>query len=393
VAAIDPGPAVSSATGPSPRLKAVLGVLMGLGALGFLGGLAAGSARATWGVFLINLLFWSGLAAAGPAIAGIFELTEARWAARLRRIATTTVAFMPVSFVLFVVLLLGMGVLYPWVAQPIPKKAVWLNVPFFVFRTVVGVGILYWLSVRFARAVHASPAGAAQEPGRAERARLAVGLLFAFVLVGSLFGYDLVMTLEPTWFSGLFGGYFVVTMLYSGFAFLVLLIAIRSFGRPGWEMPPTEMQDLAKLVFATSVLWMYFFFSQYLVIWYGNVPIETRYVVSRFFEDPWRTLAVIAFLIGWLIPFAYLLGRLTGRPPGQHRLLVTVACLALIAIFIERHVLVLPSVIAGAEHGGATTGLLDIVMPTMMSLGFGAAFVASYFVFVPRLGLTSRIEG
>src|SRR5262249_53441955 len=155
-----------------------------------------------WALFLANLLFWSGLSAAGPAIAGILELTEARWAARLRRIATTTVAFMPVSFVLFLLLLVGVRTLYPWVMGPIPSKAIWLNVPFFVFRIVLGVGALYWVSVRFAMAVHLSPAGASEEPGKAERARLAVVLLFLFVIVGSLLGFDLVMSLDPHWFSG-----------------------------------------------------------------------------------------------------------------------------------------------------------------------------------------------
>ena len=69
----------------------------------------------------------------------------------------------------------GLRALYPWVTVPIPKKAAWLNVPFFVLRTIVGVGALYWVSVRFAKAVHRSPAGASEEPGKAERASLAVG--------------------------------------------------------------------------------------------------------------------------------------------------------------------------------------------------------------------------
>jgi hypothetical protein len=333
----------------------------------------------------VNLLFWSGLAAAGPAIAGIFELTEARWAVRLRRIATTTVAFMPVSAVLFLVLCGALGVLYPWVTEPVPKKALWLNVPFLVARVVIGVGALYWVSIRFAQAVHASPAGAAAEPGRATRARLAVVMLFLFVIVVSLFGFDLVMSLDPQWFSGLLGGYFVVGTLYSGFAFLVVLVAFRSRGRATWVMPPTEVQDLAKLVFATSILWMYFFWSQYLVIWYGNVPIETRYVVARFFNDPWRTVAVTAFIIGWLIPFGYLLGRLTGRPPERHGVLVGIACMSLIAIFLERTVLVYPSVLRGS---GAAYGIVDL----LVTVGFGALFVLSYVVFVPRLGLVSRLE-
>jgi hypothetical protein len=371
------------------RSGLVLGGLVALGALSFVVGLASGPSIHVWAIFLANLLFWSGLSAAGPAIAGIFELTEARWTARLRRIATTTVAFMPASFVLALVLLAGMNALYPWIREPSPKKAVWLNPAFFALRTVVGLAALYWVSVRFARAVHASPAGAAQEPGRAGRARLAVTLLFLFVIVGSLLGYDLVMSLDPHWFSGLLGGYVVVGMLYSGFAFLVLLTGLYSAGRPGWVMPPKEMQDLAKLVFATSIVWMYFFWSQYLVIWYGNVPIETRFVLARFFEDPWRRLAICAFFIGWVIPFAYLLGRLTGRPPEGHRLLVAISCLSLTAIFLERLVLVLPSTLRG---GVAAYGLGDALLTVLMTAGFGALFALSYRVFLPRFGIRPRPE-
>lgn len=359
--------------------------LVGLGALAFVVGLVMGAAPRTWATFLVNLLFWSGLAAAGPAIAGIFELTEARWAVRLRRIATTTVAFMPVSAVLFVVLFSAMGVLYPWVTEPVPKKAAWLNAPFMVARILIGLAALYWVSICFARAVHASPAGAAEEPGRAGRARLAVIMLFLFVIVVSLFGFDLVMSLDPQWFSGLLGGYFLVGTIYSGFAFLVVLVGVLSVGRPTWVMPPTEVQDLAKLVFATSIVWMYFFWSQYLVIWYGNVPVETRYVLARFFQDPWRALAITACVIGWVVPFAYLLARLTGRPPESHRVLVGVACLSLTAIFLERTVLVYPSVLRGAT---VAYGLIDL----LVTLGFGALFVLSYRLLVPRLGLVSRLD-
>ena len=382
------GTAVGSSQAMSGKGGLVLGVLIALGALSFLWALAGGSGTHAWALFLANLLFWSGLSAAGPAIAGILELTEARWAATLRRIATTTVAFMPVSFVLFLLLLVGVRALYPWATVPIPSKAIWLNVPFFVVRTVVGVGALYWVSVRFAKAVHLSPAGASEEPGKAERARLAVVLLFLFVIVGSLLGYDLVMSLDTHWFSGLLGGFVVVGMLYSGFAFLVLLAGIHSFGRPGWVMSPTEMQDLAKLVFATSIVWMYFFWSQYLVIWYGNVPVETRYVIARFFSDPWRRMAICSFIIGWLIPFSYLLGRLTGRPPEGHRVLITICSLAMIAIFLERVVLVLPSTIPS----GAAYGASDILLGLLITLGFGALFVLSFRIFVPRFGLTSRVE-
>ena len=378
-----------SGEGMKGKSGLVLGVLVALGALSFVVAMASGSATHAWAVFLVNLLFWSGLSAAGPAIAGIFELTDARWAVRLRRIATTTVAFMPFSFVLFILLMLGLRALYPWVSVPIPKKAAWLNVPFFVLRTIVGVAALYWVSVRFAKAVHRSAAGAGQEPGRSERACLAVWLLFLFVIVGSLLGYDLVMSLDAHWFSGLLGGYVVVGMLYSGFALLVLLTGVHSFGRPGWVMPPKEMQDLAKLVFATCIVWIYFFWSQYLVIWYGNVPVETRFVLQRFFAEPWRTLALWSFFLGWVLPFAYGLVRLTGRPPDGHRILIGVASMSLLAVFLEILILVLPST---AVPGVTAYGASDVLLTLLMTAGFGALFILSFRVFVPRFGLTSRGE-
>ncbi len=378
-------PLVTDPPRSSPRLQAALAAVAGLGAVVFLLGILGGASQRTWAIFLVNVLFWTGLAASGPAVAGMIEVSEGRWGVRLRRIATTTVAFMPAAFVLLLVLLAAARVLYPWVDHPLPKKAFWLNLPFFVLRTALGVLALYWVSYRYARAVHASPAGAAEEPGRAERARLAVVMLLLYGIVLSLVGYDLVMTLDPIWFSGLLGGYFLVTSLYSGFAFLTVLVGLRSMGRPTWLMPPKEVQDLAKLVFALSIVWMYFFWSQYLVIWYGNVPIETRYLVARFFHDPYRVLVWTAFLIGWLIPFGYLLARLTGRPPESHRVLVGICCLSLLAIFLERIVLVFGSLTPSIGFGTA-------IVAVFVTAGFAALFALSYLLLVPRFGLATRVE-
>ena len=155
------------------------------------------------------------------------------------------------------------------------------------------------------------------------------------------------------------------------------LVGLQSFGRPGWVLPPVEMQDLAKLVFATSIVWMYFFWSQYLVIWYGNIPVETKFVIQRFFNDPWRFLAFVIFGIGWLIPFTYLLKRLTGRPPARHGPLVFIACLALIAIFLERMMLVFPSVTTERVFPFGLSELL-------ITAGFFALFLLSRVWFLAR---------
>ncbi len=356
----------------------VLGVVVLLGAIAFLTGVTREPVR-TWAIYLVNLLFWSGLAVAGPAIAGIIELMEARWSPSVKRIAVTTIGFLPLSFLLFVVLFAGRAVLYPWVTEPVPAKAAWLNVPFMTARIGVGVLVFYGVIWAFANTVFREGEGseAEQQADRKRRRALATVMLFLFVIVLSLFGFDLVMSLVPQWYSGLFGGYFTVSTLYTGFCFLVVLTVLSN--RSGaTNVPPVAVQDVAKLVFATSILWMYFFWSQYLVIWYGNVPVETKFFIRRFFNDPWRVLAFVIFVAGWVIPFAYLLKRLTGRPPMRHGPLVFVTCLALAAIFLERMMLVFPSVTTDSVFPFGLSELL-------ITAGFFSLFVLSRIWFLARV--------
>jgi hypothetical protein len=211
---------------------------------------------------------------------------------------------------------------------------------------------------------------------RARRNRLAVVLLTLWLVTVSLWGFDLVMSLDPRWYSGLFGGYFAVSTLYTAFCLLSIL-TVRANARGTASIPPAAVQDVAKLQFAMSVMWMYFFWSQYLVIWYGNIPIETRFFVRRLFVQPWQTLAWVVLIVGWLIPFAYLLKRLTGRPPQRHGPLVAVAVLGLVAIFLERVFVVFPSV---SDANTLPIGLRDV----LITAGFLSLFMLSRRWFFAR---------
>jgi Ni/Fe-hydrogenase subunit HybB-like protein len=363
-------------------MKMALMVLALVGAVAFVMGALSGDARQAWAIYLVNLVFWSGLAVTGPAIAGMMQLTEARWSPGVRRIALTTAGFLPVSFVLFVIMFAGRADLYPWVTTPVPAKSGWLNTPFFWLRTLGLAALLFSVCYAFIRALLRDPDVLGTGRERARRNRLAVILLVLWVVTVSLWGFDLVMSLDPIWYSGLFGGYFVVSTLYTGFALLSIL-SIRANAR-GLRISPAAVQDVAKLQFAMSVMWMYFFWSQYLVIWYGNVPIETRWVAQRFFVSPWKTLAWVVFFVGWLIPFAYLLKRLTGRPPERHTPLFVVACFGLVAIFLERVLVVFPSVF---PKGAPSVGLRDV----LITAGFLALFVLSRRWFFNRYKPTANV--
>jgi hypothetical protein len=360
--------------------QGILLALVVLGAAAFVHGLMQPEPRLAWGIYLVNLLFWSSLAIVGPALAAMMQVTEARWSPSVKRVALTTGGFLPFSFVLFLILFLGLGALYPWVNDPalVEKKSQWLNAPFFVLRIAIGVFLLYWVALIFTRAVFAEGTGGDATAANARRNRLAVTLLVLFVVVLSLWGFDLVMSLDPIWYSGLLGGYYVVSSLYVGFG-LVTFLTIRANARGLTHVAPSAIQDVAKLTFAMCVMWMYFFFSQYLVIWYGNVPVETRFFLRRFFDDPWRTMAFVIFIAGWLVPFSYLLKRLTGRPPSAHKPLIVILFMGWTAIFLERVLLVYPAI---TKVDRFPVGLREV----LVTAGFFALFVLGRNRFLARYG-------
>jgi len=203
-----------------------------LGAVVFLIGVNSGDAQQVWSIYLVNLVFWSGLAVTGPAIAGMMQVTEARWSPSVRRIALTTAGFLPISFILLLVLYTGQTVLYPWVTKPIPAKAGWLNVPFFWLRTYVCAAVLFAVCFAFVRALLRDAIPPEDERERAHRNRVAVVLLMLWLVTVSLWGFDLVMSLDPKWYSGLFGGYFVVSTLYTAFCLLSIFSIRAALPRP-----------------------------------------------------------------------------------------------------------------------------------------------------------------
>ena len=364
-------PAIPARPHPFLILLAILGIVA------FLYGVTRPEPARVWGIYLVNLLFWSSFAITGPAVAGMIQVTEGRWSPSIKRIALTTAGFLPVSLVLFVVLFFGRATLYPWVTEPIPVKAAWLNVPFMALRIGLGSLLLYWVAMRLVKAILVE-----DQPGQDTQAaidrryRLSSVLLVLYMIVLSLWGFDLLMSLDPRWYSGLFGGYYVVTSMYPGFG-LVTYLTIRSNERGLTHVAPPAIQDVAKLTFALAVFWMYFFFSQYLVIWYGNVPVETRYLARRFFNQPWGGIAWAIFIIGWLIPFSYLLKRLTGRPPERHQVFKVILFFGWIAIFFERMLLVFPALL---RDNTVPIGPVEV----LVTLGFFALFVLSRNWFLVR---------
>src|SRR5690606_30872885 len=183
--------------------------------------------------YLFNWLFWTSIAQGAVVFAAAVAITRGGWARAARRIALSFVAFLPIALVLFLPILIGAGSIFPWIEHPVPGKDVYLNVPFLAVRDLVALGAVLVLSLRFAYWSLRPDAGLIRDPvperlrglydrltrdwqGQAaeeERAhqklsRFGPALALVYAIGFSFIAFDLVMSLEPHWFSTLIGPYF-----------------------------------------------------------------------------------------------------------------------------------------------------------------------------------------
>jgi hypothetical protein len=381
------------------RGRRLLAIASLVGIAAFVGGVFVDATRA-WSTLLVNFLFWSGLGHAGVAFSAIFQATSARWARPIKRVAEATVAFLPVSGVMLLMLLSSVSTWMPWMHEPNEARRAWLNAPFLVVRQSIGFLLLSAISVVYVYASLRPDVGLLRESGRpiwpalarrlsdwrgleAERrisqqrqARLAPALLITYACVLSLQAFDFVMSLDPHWYSTLAGGYFFVGNLYVGVAFLAIAAA-RLEPRPelGTRVTGEHLYDLGRMLLGFCMLWAYLFWSQYLVIWYGDLPEETAFVAHRTVDVPWAPLAWVVLAAAFVVPFVLLLSREIKRHAVG---LASVAGIALIGMWFERFILVGPSLWKGAS---LPLGPVEV----LVTIGVGALFGLCYTAFLQRV--------
>jgi Ni/Fe-hydrogenase subunit HybB-like protein len=275
-----------------------------------------GNPARAWQAYLLNFLFFSAIAQGAVLFSALMHTVKARWSGPLADVAESFAAFFPVSLILFVILFLGQQHVFPWLHEDLHGKEVWLNVPFMFGRDLFGLCLLYGFGLAFL--YHRlyftlKDRGASGPFGRwllarwdqhpPDEARLAsrmtvFGILYllAFALVLSLVGYDLVMATDPHWYSTLFGAYTFVKAIFIGFGALIVLSSLLHLSdRNGYHVEENQFHDIGKLFFAFCLVWADFFYAQFVVIWYGNIPEETAYVIERTMAAPWNVLAWIGF--------------------------------------------------------------------------------------------------
>jgi hypothetical protein len=364
---------VESVAGAKMQLAA--GAMIALGAIAFVIAMLRGDAATAWEAYLVNLLFFLGIAQGAVVASAAFYLTQAKWGGSTPyRLGEAFAPFLWFGVFLFFLLYFGRSAIFPWVRHPIAQKAAWLNIPFLFARDGIGLAVMATVSSAFIRISRRDDVRAwttatddIELPPHSIRVIAPLlGVLYAVVY--TLIAFDLVMSLAPVWRSTLFGWFFFAGAFWSALATMALTAVVlrRRLGANNLFTNPVVMHDLGKMVFAFSVFWVYLLFAQYIVIWYGDLPVETFFIVQRVHHMPWSPLSVACVLLIWAIPFSTLMSVRAKQTPV---ILGTVAALGLIGMWLERYVLVVPSLSLDAIPFGPTQFLITI--------GFLGAFLIS----------------
>lgn len=397
------------------RLQKLLLCFVVIGIIGFVAGLIGNRSYLAWQALLVNTMFFGGIALGGLAFSVIFTITNAKWGRPIKRLAEALSVFMPIGALLLCLLFFGADHFFEWMDpdKVIHTKAGWLNFPFFIIRNVVLLGLFVAGSSYYLKTVIRPDIGLAgklsdfgntfadrlvknygsqkeEEAVAQKRAKtLAPLLALLFFLLCTLLAFDWMMSIDQEWFSTMFGAQYAVANLIGAAAALLIIAGIvRKNFQLDEYITIDRYHDLAKLTFAVCALWTYLIFSQILVIWYGNLPEETPYLVLRMQSLEWGWMFWVLFFLMFFIPFFGLMSRTACNSIWFSRL---IAVDVLVGVWLEKYFLIVPSIQennARARLIDASSGLPGFspnVYDISITLGVLGIFLLSGFWFLQRV--------
>jgi uncharacterized membrane protein YiaA len=392
---------------PIPRGLRTLSLLfLVVGVLVFLVGVFTGQARA-WQAFQFNWMFFTTISSAAVMLAAAQRITTARWSRPVIRIMEGFVLWLPVAWVLLLLtMLFGRGAIFPWTHEHIavPEKAAWLSMPFFIGRVLVLFGIITALSVWFVYTSVRLDVGILPEWGakwakgwrdrmranfRDERrelhsthsvqGKLSVVLALAFGYFWTVLAWDLSMSVDLHFQSTMYGWQIFMGGWVVALMIMALLIRLwRNFMDAHELITEHHFHDVGKLCFAFTAFWGYLTFSQFLVIWYGNMAEETHFFHLRMIE-PWLPLTLAVGILMFVIPFFGLLGK---KPKVFTPTMTLFALSSIVGLWIHRYIEIYPSI-----YGVVTSlpfGLWEIGIFLGYLGGWGLCYIAFMDAF-PRM--------
>ena len=332
--------------------------------------------------YLIGWTFWTGIAVGSLALLMLQHLTGGGWGLVIRRSLEAATRTLPLMAVLFIPVLIGAHSIYhEWTDHeelanhPVVQfKTPYLNLPFFTVRAVIYLAI--WIALAFFLNKWSLAQDRTADNRYTKNMRLLSGPgMVALIFSVTFASIDWYMSIEPEWFSTIYGFIFVAAWSLSALAFVIAVMARLSAEEPMKRIvAPLHFHDLGKLLLALVMLWAYFAFSQYLIIWSGNLPEEITWYIRRM-HGGWGAVIVTIGILHFAAPFLFLLSRGIKRNPGR---LVVVAVLVLVMRSVDLLWMLVPA------FGHRMWILMDVVA----LIGFGGVWLT---FFTWQLGKRSLI--
>lgn len=344
----------------SANLKTGSYVLLGIGALTLLLGLMKNPER-LWTSYLTAFFFFSTLGLGGMFWISVNNVSKAGWSVTIRRYAEAMTTFVPVMIAGSLVLLLGLKYLYPWANHDVvatnavvAAKTSYLNVGFLVVRLLVfGGGVWFFRSLIVGGSLKQDQSG--DEKYTHKNVGYSVAYILFFAIMFSLFSVDLLMSLLPSWYSTIFGVYCFSGMFQASLAFIALiLVYLKRNGIVRGYVTDEHQHDIAKFMKGFTVFWAYIAFSQFMLIWYANIPEETEYYIMRS-QNGWLGVSLALLIFRFIVPFIALLPKGLKRNENH---LVAVSFLILAMQYLDIYWMVYPNF----YEGHVTFGLWEIGM-------------------------------
>jgi hypothetical protein len=290
--------------------------------------------------YLWSYVFWIGIPLGCLAILMLQHLTGGRWGISLRRLLEAGTRTLPLMALLFLPLLAGIDDLYMW-ARPdvvaadelLQHKSPYLNQPFFLVRTAFY--FLAWMGLAGLLNRWSRRQDETSDIELSRKLQLISGPGIAlYILTMTFASVDWLMSLEPHWFSTIYGGLLVTGQALAAMCFCVTMAIILSAQPPlARIITPERLHDMGKLLLAFVMVWAYFAFSQFLIIWAGNLPEEIPYYLRRL-QGGWQWLGIFLVVAQFVLPFLLLLSRGRKRDPRRlARIAVGVLALRVVDLY------------------------------------------------------------
>ncbi len=368
---------------PSQKLKTIAYTFVAIGLIGFLVGVLKNPER-LWSSYLVAFFYVSCLALGGLFFTAIQHIAKAGWSTSVRRLPEAMTSFLPVVVLGSMILILGLKHLYPW-ANPeivahdpvIQAKAAYLNTGFLIVRLLIfSLGMFFFGHKIVGNSLKQDQSG--EHALTEKNLALSIAWVVFFSLSFSMFCVDLLMSLLPSWYSTIFGIYCFAGLFQSSLAFIVLLmIYVKRKGFVSGYYTVEHIHDVAKFLKGFTVFWAYIAFSQFMLIWYANIPEETEYYLMRA-EGGWMAISMALLFFKFIIPFLALLPRGAKRNESH---LILVCLLILIMQYVDVYWLVYPNFF----EGHVTFGFYEVAMLML----FGGLFLVTLMNFLQKNSLVA----